>query len=91
MSRELLGATDPATVLGGSCEGPGTGSWDAGLLPGDAGSPRTRYCRGDSGRSTPGVPLRLGGAWMPFGPAVNPGPVRDPRALLHQRMWQRCW
>lgn len=74
MSREPPGATDPATVLGRLRGGPGSGCWDAGLLPGDAGSPRTphgspvtvgpwdAYCsRGDSRVQHPGVPLRVGG------------------------------
>lgn len=74
MSREPPGATDPATVLGRLRGGPGSGCWDAGLLPGDAGSPRTphgspvtvgpwdAYCsRGDSRVQHPRVPLRVGG------------------------------
>lgn len=74
MSRELLGATDPATVLGGMRGAPGSG--DAGLLPGDTGSPRhspvavglwDAYCsREDSRVQHPGVPL-----WLMVGETLN--------------------
>ncbi|KAM6266178.1 solute carrier family 2, facilitated glucose transporter member 5-like [Porphyrio hochstetteri] len=76
VSRELLGATDPATVLGGGLRGgralgPGTRGCSRGMPP----HPASPSCSGEHSRVLhPGVPLRLGSAltasWVLLGTRI---------------------